>query len=803
MMLWVTLLPAAVGPLLDPIEGTEVSAADRMLLPSGQHLGYLADVWLVDVLSLQQNGGAIALFDRLYLSAHGRAWSQTRFLLNDVDVTDPARPGSPLVELPHEAWDALTHQSLWTASPGFHWRLDPTVHSAARAQGSGGAPIGGPLLLPEGFMNREPATRAGAPSDRRELLSAFVQLAEGSVAGASASGRLLVEAIEHIRRYPTLDNASGEAIDDTSRRTTVLGSGSLKLAETWVHGVAVWQETARSHMGAEARLPEALTRDTEASAFAGQLRTTLNPAPDAHLRLSAGVNVRQDDEVLRSLGPIVTDIEGEWLVMARPSLGERLRRSSIVGGAELSLAHGFSGRLSADHAVITSHPRLRTLAQTYDRGADRSVSMTLFDPGQRAEEWLRTARGEVEWRGVMAGLSLNAMVALDHAAVGVPGRATLSFVSPAAGVALRRGFGESEVFLLVRSEPSRLGAHAAAFLDDKRPSGLRTTWEDDGDAVPEPNESGEVLSRTGGRFHTADEDVRRPASHHLALGVKTPAWGPLRALVTGVARMETHRFTVRYSDEVRDSFSPVAFHDPGGDGRGEDPAPTGGQDLTVYARDPQSAGREIYVLDNAGKPSWFLGAELQLVSVAATWWFVNLGATGYWSFSGAAFGNFPDRNDGGVIDEASADPNNAVHEYGRPDSDRSFGVNLMAGLLPRDDLSVAMALRYRDGQPFTRIVIAELPQGPTPLMAVQRGGPRHTFHMRVDARARYRFDAGPFAASLMVDGYNLLGPGSEILEDPRAGASFRAPLEMVPARAVMATLEVAWRALEQVTSSAP
>ncbi len=796
MTFWILYLPVAVGPLFDPIAGTRTSAADRALLPSGQHLGYLADVWLVDVLSLQQNGGAIALFDRLWLSAHGRAWTETRYFLNDVDITDPARPGSPLVELPHEAWDTLTHQSLWTAAPGFYWRLEPPKGSAARVQGSGGRPVGGPLLLPAGFMNREPATLAGAPRDRRELESGYTQLGQASIFGPGAKAELLVETIEHVRTYPTLGDAAGQAIDDTGRRTTVVGSGSLQLEQAWVHAAMVWQDTARSHVGAEARLPAALTRDSEAQAFSGQLTTELKPAADAHLRLSAGVNLREDDEVLRSPAPMVLDIEDEWLLMARPNTGERLRRSSLVGTAELSLARGIAARLSGQHAVIVAEPRLRTLAQTYLSGGDPSLSMTVFDPPRRAEEWLRGVRGELTWRGAWGSSSLHLVAAFDHAAVGVPGRATLSYVSPAAGLAVSRPLGGSEAFLLVRSEPSPLGAQAAAFLDDQRPSGLRTTWQDDGDLVPTPSEAGEVLLRTGGRFHSAASTLRRPASHHLALGVKTPRFGPVCAVVTGIARIQTDRFTVRYDDATRGGFRPVAFHDPGGDGRGEDPAPGGGQDLTVYARDPQTAGREIYVLDNAEAPSWFLGAELRLLSVETTWWFVNLGATGYWSLSGAPFGSFPDRNDAGVIDEASADPNAGVHQYGRPDSDRSFGVNLMAGLLPREDLSFAMALRYRDGQPITRIVVAELPQGATPIMAVPRGGPRHTFHMTVDARARYRLDAGPFALSFILDGYNLLNSGTEILEDPRTGSTFRAPLEMVPARAAMVSVEVAWRRAE-------
>ena len=118
----------------------------------------------------------------------------------------------------------------------------------------------------------------------------------------------------------------------------------------------------------------------------------------------------------------------------------------------------------------------------------------------------------------------------------------------------------------------------------------------------------------------------------------------------------------------------------------------------------------------------------------------------------------------------------------------------MVGVEPVDDLRGAIVLRYRDGQPFTRIVVAELSQGATAVMGVPRGEPvpRHTFHMTLDARLQYRLAVGDVRGALILDGFNLLGSGTEVLEDPRTGDSFRQSLEMVPGRSVIAGLEMSW-----------
>jgi hypothetical protein len=73
-------------------------------------------------------------------------------------------------------------------------------------------------------------------------------------------------------------------------------------------------------------------------------------------------------------------------------------------------------------------------------------------------------------------------------------------------------------------------------------------------------------------------------------------------------------------------------------------------------------------------------------------------------------------------------------------------------------------------------------------MAVSRGAARHTFHMGVDIRLRYRYTMKGYHLTTSLDFFNVLGSGTEILEDSRTSSNFRRSLEMVPGRSAFLQL---------------
>ncbi len=776
-----------LGPTLDPIGGERIGRVELSCLPSARHLGAVFDVWFNHVVNQQIGGGGMAFFDPLRLSSHGRSWRQTRFHLNGVEITDPARPGEPLFELPYAAWDGLEYRSLWTARPGIDLDFRAETPTRWLLRGATGMNIGGGTWIPRGLLDREPATEHGATPERRRL-RAVAELSLGRTWQLGQTGRLRLigSVVEHDHRYPTLRSSDGRNIVDRARRGTFAVRYRLDDDRTQISTTVFGQTNSRSHEGAQYRWERPLTLQTSSRAWGAHLRWA---RPTAHVSFFAGVTARVDDERNRHETPFVRDLESAWMYLARPRTAEDLERRRFDAGADW-VWHGWRLRMRGAHTRIDIDAQTESMrGVSYLRGPTRgqsaAQSLELVAPGLHHALWGREARVDVERDLRLGGVTFQVVTALDYSAVGARRGSQLGYWSPALGVAVRAPCGRAECFALIRREPLSLTREVSEFLS---PEGASTThvWNDDGDLVPEPGEAGRLLARHGGAFHTMSADLARPSDRHFAFGMRTPQLGAFRAVVTGIGRWLTRRYTVRLSDPS--VYSPI------------DVQTAAGQRVTAYAKDLSRAGEETYVLVNDPDRSRYLGTEIQLHTESTRRWFLNLSASGYWVVSNAPFGSFADRNDPGAIDEITADPNARVNMRGRTDNDRAYGATLLVGRELVSDLWVSTATRYLDGQPFARIDMVEtLPQGPTAIMATQRGtpGPRHTAHLTTDLRVSYLWRANDRnTLSVMLDVFNLLGSGTEIVEDPRAGPeTFRRALEMIPGRALLLTAE--WRGLRR------
>ena len=773
-----------IGPILDPIAGDRIGRAELECLPSGRHLGAAFDVWFNRVTNQQVRGGGIAFFDPLRLSAHGRSWRQTRFHLNGVDITDPARPGEPLFELPYQAWDGLEYRSLWTARPGVKMDFRTESPDAWRLTGGTGRTVGGGTWIPRGLFDREPATEYGATSERRRLRPVAELFGERAWQhGQTGRVRLVGSFVDHERRYPTLLSNDGRNEVDRSRRGTfvlrhdVEADGGRDRFSTTVFG----QANDRSHEGAQYRWASPLTLDTSSRAWGAHFGWA---RPQSDFTMVVGVTARRDGERSRRDTPFVRDLESAWMHLARPREAVDLNRWRLDTIANWAWG-GWQLRVRGAYARIglAMQPQPVT-GVSYLRGPDRGQaaahSLELAS-SLRHDLESREARVDVERDIQLGAATLKVMTALDHSAIGAGGGRGLAYWSPALGAAIRAPCGRVECFALVRREPVALTRDVSEFLS---PASSSTTyvWNDDGDLVPEPGEEGLLLARHGGAFHTKSENLARPSSNHFAFGVQTSQSGTFRAAVSGVGRWLSRPYTVRLSDPS--VYSPV------------EAVTAEGQLMTAYTQDLSRAGQETYVLVNDPDASRYLGFEAQVHTQDMRNWFLHLSASGYQFLTNAPFGSFADRNDPGAIHEITANLNTRVNGRGRADSDRAYGATLLVGRALAGDLWLSAATRYLDGQPFARIDVVEtLAQGPAAVMATPRGtpGPRHTFHMTTDVRLAYLW-RGPYrnTLSLVLDVFNLFGSGTEIAEDPRAGSeTYRRALEMIPGRALLVMLE--WR----------
>src|SRR5262249_31615622 len=157
--------------------------------------------------------------------------------------------------------------------------------------------------------------------------------------------------------------------------------------------------------------------------------------------------------------------------------------------------------------------------------------------------------------------------------------------------------------------------------------------------------------------------------------------------------------------------------DPGGDIVGT----TEQQQLPLYDRRPASFGADQFVLTNpAEHQTLYEGAELTLERPFGARFQMLLGATAFRANGrGGNRGFTAIENDQGVIGELFDSPNADTKREGRLFFDRAFTIKIAASYRAPGDLRLGSVIRYQDGQPFARLLIAnELSQGPEAIQAI-------------------------------------------------------------------------------------
>lgn len=784
--------------LLALLIGSAVANAgepERMPPAVSDDVGRVADMIWPTVVPLREPNGQLGAFDDLLLSVRGDSWTWTRYHWEGLEITDPARPGQPMLRFP-AGWGAQLGE-LADFTPVVGWTGSPSPEPLlAWANLWGGGHVGGSTWVPQRLMDREPALRTGATPQRRGVEWG------GGVSGGGAmplpSGRweLWLDHRRQTQRFPTLVDGRGNLVPELAERTTVASTVRLRWGTLPVHAQWALQQEGRRAEGASERWPSSLTRPRSAWATALRAGATLPVGAERRLQLQAGWTWRRDEHTaIRS--PVVTDLERQWTWLqpyTRPVDLERHRfdvRAALVGKGPSSLRWD----LSAWGAQVRRQdrgPQLQGWTFLRDPWAPAAYMQVLkggFDAPRHQQ--LGGAQLRATQPFVLLGGGGRLFGELDIAAVGVNGERRWSDLALAAGGRWGWNITVGELWADVHSRPVPLNPQVADFV--AAPPGVTYRWNDDGDGVPELGEEGSVAWDVG--RHHLPAGLSRPRRTALELGWRSPQWGPVRVSLLSYARMLTGRWSPRW---VGPQYRTATVIDPGGDGLGERPGPDGVIRLPVFER-VNAGGSESVELRAAREVDLYGGLGLRVDTVGTRWWYLHLAFDAFMSQGSGAFGWGPYRNDPGVIDADSADPNHRIHARGRYDHDRAFRASLNAGITAPTGwlrgLRVGTQIRYRDGEPITRFYGVELPQGPTVLMTVPRGAPvpRLTFKLAVDLRASYELTYGPWLGAMELAILNVTGSGTELGEYLSTGDNYRRSLEMVAGRSVWLGVSLGWR----------
>jgi hypothetical protein len=331
------------------------------------------------------------------------------------------------------------------------------------------------------------------------------------------------------------------------------------------------------------------------------------------------------------------------------------------------------------------------------------------------------------------------------------------------------------------------GGHPLSFLAFGDPG--EATWDvyrwtdPNADGRFDPSERGALVARTGSGagVGTLDPDLRVPRTTEWVAGaeVRPTRHSVLRGAI--VIRRQSDLVGVLNTglsaSDYRESFVPDINADEG--------SAADDRLLPIYERLPGSFGRDALRLTNpAADPIEHDGIELTY-EISSPRWFMLFGATAYRTLGqGGALGHGVLENDQLVLGDRYWNPNALKDEPGRLFFDRAYVGKWTTAYRARGDVRLAAVVRYQDGQPFTRYVVApDLAGGPEITHAYPVGRTRFTYTATVDVRMEKGVNWGTGRrASVRLDVFNLTNHANELEEDVLSGPTFRLSSIVQPPR---------------------
>jgi hypothetical protein len=740
-------------------------------------------------------GGVWASLPALWSSRGSVSWTQSSYLINGMDATDPYNTGTPLFYPDIEALRFVVHDNgrfpITDISPGGAFDLiprkgTPEYHGSASAYFSAPGMSSGNVpqrLKEEGIAER---TKLG-----------FFGNASAQFSGPLVPGRLfLFTSLSHLnlRRDVAdfLPDDKGTVSSALLNLTYPFGRGSLNLFWT---GQVVRHPTA----GAGRDVPLSATLDQKNIFNVLQLIWRLRFCPTHHFELGVAYN-KGDSRSEFQDG--VADPHGEEVFKRIPSgaaamSGEEDRSSFILQGTGQALLgrdrvsqrldYGFSLRRAASSTKteILDNIHLHYLdGQPFEivrfntplRHRENSLDIHLF-----AEDTV-TLRNLISFSFGLHLISTRGWVpeTASLTTQGFPERAsggkidwlhlsprlrfTLPFLrdrSLTLGVSAGRYFFNLPLSYLSFENPQALG-------------GLVYPWTDrNGDGRVQSGETGPLWRREGPGFAEIDPDLKRPYTDEYSVSFTKIFRNSLYLTLAGFYRETRHLVETLNVGVPLSGYDPVQIYDPG-----DDDLPGNHDDLylTVYDQKRETLGQDFFLLTNPdadSRVSRYRGLDLTLVKKFSRGTIFFFSATATEAAGTSNPGNSEFENDDGVIGALYDNPNTFLFSKGRLRFDRAYTARLGWSVPVPGGFRLSGLVKYYDGQPFSRkIIVTGFNQGPFYVQAFSRGVARYEFNMTVDLRIEKVISLGEARGRVFLDIYNVFNWALATEESEWTGPDF-------------------------------
>jgi len=739
--------------------------------------------------------GEPALFGAL-----GASWTENRYELNGLDLTDPYQPGRPLVDPDLDALAEL--RSVTAAKPalaggaGVNLIFSSPVtiedfHGAARGYFSGRG------LQSTNLDARLARFNFPGPERFNHLADGSVQL--GGKLPARAAAWPFFVALSTQQLSKTLGGFD-QPIDVRVYRALAEFTPLVRGRDR-VDLLYSGQHIFNSHEGADWRIaPSATTRGNHNF---HQFQTRWRRAVSPNLWLAAGFGVAHaiiSSGIQSGLSEASTiDLPALTRTGAAP-LSLAGNRTRYQGNALVQTTRGNHsvsfGAEGQRNYISNRWDALTGMEQVLVKGLGAEVTRWNTPAAARSHiqntaAYVHDAWKPARWLGLPLGLRLDSS---SGQAAGQPAGIRWTTLQPRAGLAApltRRG-------PVLRASWSRY-AHSlqGRYLDFGNAAvlgGEVFRWTDSNhDGNAQPHEVSALLARFGGPYSALDRGLARPFTDEVSVGLDREFGAGLRAGVR-FFRRDSHRLIALANVGVPFSnFTPVDFPDPGNDGI---PGTADDQVLRIYNRIPSALGQDVLLLTNPpGHHASFKGFEIRLNKPLARLWSFGASFTAMRTLAATSPGNSVLENDWGYVGALGVDPNTYVNASSRTYFDRAFVGKATGAYFAPGRLQLAAVVKYYDGLPFGRMLFVEgFNQGPFLVRATPRahpGGFQTQFNLTVDVRVAREFVVGRGTLSGYLDVFNIQNLNKNTLESDLTGPAFesRAPLAIQAPRAARLGLE--------------
>ena len=731
----------AVRPALAASEppplGSSITVAPLAELPSSADLYSVLDTVIPETIADRIDTGGLSTGEPARIGAHGSSWTQTRFFVGDVDITDPLGTGTPLLMPTTLMWDRVDAMTglmpIDRNAPGLAIALTPRRGSDRWRR----------MVSVAGTI---PALNAGGPAAVPPEIARLDTWIDGDLVVGGPDVFWTTTATRATR----FERSSTEALE-----SDLLSSfAHVGHAIGWIQR-ATFPPSERT-IGGHAQVSwdrhsDRLTTFLFGGITAGDHATDQPRAGTLQLE-------RLRDGPVPDVLTVAPSTSRTWTLGAKISKGALMFGASAQG-EHASVDPGFGGTVAETLDGIPAHVWQFTAGSV---STWNSTTLTAFASGRAAVHPRVTVDGGLRAEHVAASNSTGATVV------------SWNDLMPRGSVRWKMfDFADITAFGGYSRYGHRLPLRDLAWGDPTAPTG-RMLLANGTTLVSRlgPGTAGDPT------FTSIDPSLKRPHMDEIVTGFEARPTTRSFVRLSAIGRRERDLIGVADVGVPESAYAVSYIFDKGVD-------LVGAQDdelLPVYNRPTSTFGADRYVLTNpADDEGTFVGADLTY-QTQTDHLFLLMGATAGRSEGLSASRGFnATENDNGVLGDVFIDPNARTFAQGRLFTERGYTLKWSGSYHFSHGETIGIIARYQDGQHFARLVIVpDLNQGPEAIRAFRNGRTRFTYTLTIDVRLQKQF--GPVAG--FVDAFNLLNKAKEVEEFDVTGPTSRLTAAVQPPRAI-------------------